>query len=156
MPLDKQDLFERYGDQLRAKISSKFTASIFLAGFDATILSVLLSIFWQQGSNGPAYLPAALAVTIAATVLVVQGVIRLDELSMPKRFWPSEGNATNRGEDVGLLTQEDLWTLHDRMVYYWTRLTMAGTALTGVAFLALCSHRPAPARCGPKTQYGGS
>ena len=133
----QQELFERYGDQLRAKISSKFSASTFLAGFAATILTTLVSGLRQQEQPVPLQYPLALGLTMAATILFVQGIIRLDELSMPKRFWPGRADAQNRAEDVGLLTQDDLWVLHDRMVFYWRYLTLAPTALTGVGLFAL-------------------
>jgi hypothetical protein len=131
MPLtDAQERLEAIGDQLRAKIASKFAASTFLAGFAATILSGLVALLFE--TNGPPHLSKALGATLAATVLFVMGVIRFDELTMPKRFWPSRPGTSG---DVVLLTMEDLWALHDRMVFFWRRLTLTGTALTGVAMM---------------------
>jgi hypothetical protein len=132
----QQELLEKYGDQLRAKISSKFSASTFLAGFAATILTALLTTRWEQDQSALLH-TLALGLATAASVLFVHAIIRLDELSMPKRFWPSHGDATNRTEDVGLLTQDDLWVLHDRMVFFWRYLTMTATILTGVGLFAL-------------------
>jgi hypothetical protein len=134
----QQELLESYGDQLRAKISSKFSASTFLAGFAATILTTLVTTTSGQDHKPLLQYPLALlGFTTAASILFVQAIIRLDELSMPKRFWPSRADARNRAEDVGLLVQDDLWVLHDRMVFFWRYLTLAATALTGMGLLAL-------------------
>ena len=131
MPLSpQQQLIEAYGDQLRAKIASKFSASTFLAGFAATILTALVTAALGEGQQAAQY-PVALAFSAAASILFVQAVIRFDELSMPKRFWPSRSDVPNSGEDVGLLALDDLWVLHDRMVFFWRYLTLAATALTG-------------------------
>lgn len=131
-----QAQLESYGDQLRAKIASKFSASTFLAGSAATILTTLVTSF-GGGQRLEVQTVLALCLATAASVLFVQAIIRLDELSMPKRFWPSRPDAQNRGEDVGLLTQDDLWALHDRMVYFWRRLTLTAAALTGAGLVAL-------------------
>lgn len=153
MTLDPaQELLERYGDQLRAKISSKFSASTFLAGFASTILGGLLSDIWSHDHGTPVLFPQVLALTVVATVLFFHGVVRLDELSMPKRFWPGRSEAANRAADVGLLTQDDLWALHDRMVFYWRYLTMSGTAATGIAFLVFILPQRVEATGPP--QYG--
>ena len=133
----QQELLETYGDQLRSKISSKFSASTFLAGFAGAILTSLLTSLYQKEQVAAPQLSIALALATAATVLFVHGIVRLDELSMPKRFWPSRPDATNRAEDVGLLTQDDLWALHDRMVFFWRHLTLRGTFLTGLGLLFL-------------------
>jgi hypothetical protein len=132
-----QDLLEKYGDQLRAKISSKFSASTFLAGFAAAILAALVAPSGQTLEQASLQYVLALGFVTAASILFVSGIIRLDELSMPKRFWPGRPDAPNRGEDVGLLTQDDLWVLHDRMVFFWRRLTLTAAALTGLGLLAL-------------------
>jgi hypothetical protein len=138
MPLSPhQELLETYGDQLRGKISSKFSASTFLAGFAATILTALLTSVWGPEQQAVVQYPLALGLATAASILFVQAIIRLDELSMPKRFWPSRADAPRTPEDVGLLTQEDLWVLHDRMVFFWRYLTLAATGLTGVGLFAL-------------------
>jgi hypothetical protein len=143
-----QELLEIYGDQLRSKISSKFSASTFLAGFAGAILTALVTSGPDQESEFSLQYPVALALTTFAAISFVQGIIRLDELSMPKRFWPSDANAPNRAEDVGLLTQDDLWVLHNRMVYYWRLFTMVATTLTGVGIFVLvlpAVHIPAEA-----------
>ncbi len=138
MPLtDEQERLEAVGDQLRAKIASKFAASTFLGGFAATILAGLVSNLWEGDRAVPVYFPQALGAAIAGTVFFILGIIRLDELSMPKRFWPSSPEATRTGGDVGLLTIDDLWALHDRMAFFWRYLTLTGTALTGLALLLL-------------------
>jgi hypothetical protein len=138
MPISPhQELLERYGDQLRAKISSKFSASTFLAGFAATILTTLLTSRWEGRQEGAFQHTLALGLAAAASILFVHAIVRLDELSMPKRFWPGRENARNQAEDVGLLTQEDLWVLHNRMVFFWRYLTLTATTLTGIGLLAL-------------------
>lgn len=152
---DPQELLERYGDQLRAKISSKFTASIFLAGFAGIILSSLLASLWTSGSALPEYFGPALALSVGASVILIHAVIRLDELSMPKRFWPSHDNAQRTATDVGLLTQNDLWALQHRMVFYWTWLTLLGTILTGLAFLVLLIPQDTTTRTASATAVFG-
>jgi hypothetical protein len=143
MPLsDQQERTEAVGDQLRAKVASKFAASTFLAGFAATILAAFLPSLWQQDATVPVHYPRALGAAMAATVLFVLGVVRLDELSMPKRFWRSTPDARRVGPDVGLLGMEDLWAIHDQMVYFWSHLTLTGTALTGFALLLLLVPQP--------------
>ena len=143
MPLtDEQERLEAVGDQLRAKIASKFAASTFLAGFAATILAAFLPSLWQQDANVPAHYPRAVAAAMAATVLFVLGIVRLDELSMHKRFWPSRPDARRVGPDVGLLGMEDLWALHDQMAYFWRHLTITGTAMTGIALVLLLLPQP--------------
>jgi hypothetical protein len=138
MPLtDEQERLEALGEQLRAKISSKFAASTFLAGFAATILAAVMSPLWQQDSVVSVCFPIAVGLAVAGTGLFVIGIIRFDELSMPKRFWPSSPERQNRTGDVGLLEMTDLWALHDRMVFFWRFLTLFGTLLTGLALLVL-------------------
>jgi hypothetical protein len=137
MLTENQERVEAVGDQLRAKIASKFAATTFLAGFAAAILVELITKLWQQSDTAPVHYPRALGAMMAATVLFTLGIIRLDELSMPKRFWPSRAGALPTPGDVGLLTLEDLWALHDRMVFFWRHLTLSGTALTALALLLL-------------------
>jgi hypothetical protein len=138
MPLtDEQERLEALGDQLRAKISSKFAASTFLAGFAATILAAVVSPLWQQDTVVSVYFPIAVGFAVVGTGLFITGIIRFDELSMPKRFWPSSPEIPNRTGDVGLLEMDDLRVLHDRMVFFWRCLTLVGTAVTGLALLIL-------------------
>jgi hypothetical protein len=138
MPLtDEQERLEAIGDQLRAKISSKFAASTFLAGFAATILAAVVSPLWQQDSVVSVHFPIAVGLAVAGTGLFITSIVRFDELSMPKRFWPSDPQVHNQAGDVGLLKMNDLWALHDRMVFFWRCLTLVGTALTGLALFVL-------------------
>ena len=131
----QQELFEAYGEQLRAKISSKFSASTFLAGFAATILTTLLTARGAERVSLQHSL--ALGLAIVASFLFVHAIVRLDELSMPKRFWPSKPELRRVTDDVGLLTLEDLWALYHRMVYCWQKLTMVATGLTGIGLVVL-------------------
>jgi len=85
MPLtDEQERLEALGDQLRAKISSKFSASTFLAGFAATILAAVVSPLWQQGTVVSLHFPAAVGLAVTGTGLFILSILRFDELSMPK------------------------------------------------------------------------
>lgn len=144
MPLsDQQERLEAIGDQLRAKISSKFSASIFLAGFAFTVLAAQVAALWPAQDKLPALFPAALGAVAGATVLFVLAVMRLDELTMPKRFWKEDQTAERPIDgDGGLLTREDLWALQQRMIFFWQRLTITGTAITGGAVLLLVAPQP--------------
>jgi hypothetical protein len=86
------DRVEAIGDQLRAKITSKFTASTFLAGFALTILSGQVFTIWQS-TVLPFLFPLAVGIVTAAVVLLVDAVLRLDEITMPKRLWDESQDA---------------------------------------------------------------
>ena len=81
---EPQARIEAIGDQLRAKISSKFQTSTFLAGFGFAVLTVQLSTFWQS-PKFPYLLPTSISFMIASLFLYIAAVIKLDELTMPKR-----------------------------------------------------------------------
>lgn len=137
---------EAIGDQLRAKITSKFTASTFLAGFALTILSGQVFTLWQS-SVLPWLFPLAVGTVAAAAVLFINAVVRLDELTMPKRFWDESGDAGYTGHSTrdGYLLDDDLWELRKHMIFYWTRLTLVATWMTGIAVLAmLVPFKPLP------------
>ena len=62
MPTDEsQERIEAIGDQLRAKISSKFQTSTFLAGFGLAVLTLQLSTFWQA-QRFPCLLPVSISI----------------------------------------------------------------------------------------------
>lgn len=137
---------EAIGDQLRSKITSKFTASTFLAGFALTILSGQVFTLWQSAVL-PFLFPLAVGIVAGAVVLFVDAVLRLDELTMPKRFWDDDPKAAYTGfsSREGYLTDEDLWELRKHMIFYWTRLTLVATWLTGIAaLLMLAPFKPLP------------
>jgi hypothetical protein len=129
---------EAIGDQLRAKITSKFTASTFLAGFALTILSGQVFMLWQS-SVLPLLLPLAVGTVAAAVVLFVDAIVRLDELTMPKLFWDESSSADHAGHSArdGYLLEDDLGELQKHMIFYWTRFTLVATGMTGLAVLAM-------------------
>jgi hypothetical protein len=128
---------ELIGDQLRDKIASKFQTSTFLAGFAATILSIEITLLWQSGQR-PGLLPISVAALVGALVLYVAAIIKLDELTMPKRFWNEDPNKHDpAASQLAYLEQGDLWELHKRMVFFWYKLTMVATALTAVSLISL-------------------
>jgi hypothetical protein len=132
-----QDRIETIGDQLRAKISSKFTAATFLAGFALTLLGGQVFMLWQAAELPRFFSPAA-GVLSAALVLFVSSVIRLDELTMPKRFWRSDpGVVASTPPQYAFLTIDDLWALQHRMVFYWQRLTLTATGITTLSLALL-------------------
>jgi hypothetical protein len=137
MLTELQERIEAIGEQLRAKINSKFQVSAFLAGFAITVLSVQISEFLD---NKLSLLQASLSISllIAAIVLFIFLIVRLDELTMPKRFWDRDEN-TNipLPEPLGSLNDQDLWTLKERMVFYWVWLAYIAIGLTALSFLCM-------------------
>ena len=137
------------GDQLRAKITSKFTASTFLGGFALTILSGQVFTLWQS-TVLPLLFPLAVGSVAAAVVLFVDAVLRLDELTMPKRFWDESkaaGDSGHKSREAYLL-DDDLWELRKHMIFYWTRLTLVATCLTGIAVpTMLVPFKTLPTEC---------
>src|SRR5687768_16894779 len=131
-----QERAEAIGEQLRAKISSKFTASTFLGGFALTILAAQVFAIWQTNDLSMLF-PSSVGMTVAAVILFFEAIIRLDELTMPKRFWPVDPDAvrTNGRSIWGILTDGDLETLDEKMRFFWTRFTLIGTFLTAAAVL---------------------
>jgi len=92
MSSESQDRVEAIGEQLRAKIASKFTASTFLAGFALTVLSGQVFALWQS-SRLPMLFPPAVGAVFGALMLFVAAIIKLDELTMLKRFWDEGARA---------------------------------------------------------------
>jgi len=130
---------EQFGDQLRAKIASKFTASTFLAGFSLTVLTGQIAILWQADVEvlSP-FFSFSVGAVAGAFFLFVVAVIRLDELTMPKVFWePWHWKPTETPSDDVNLRYEDLWKLKSMMVMIWLRLTIPATFISAVALVAM-------------------
>ncbi len=136
--LTNNDRIEAIGDQLRAKIASKFTASTFLAGFALTILSSQVFLIWQS-SVLPLLFPLSVGTIAGAVVLFFYAVLRLDELTMPKRFWDESDGAIDTGylSREGYLSDDDLWELRKQMIFYWAKLTIVATWMTGIGVIAM-------------------
>jgi hypothetical protein len=133
---------EAIGEQLQAKIRSKFQASTFLGGFAFTLLGTQISRLWQP-TEIPQLLPVSIPVMFVAVGLYIRAIVKLDELTMPKRFW-EEGDGVLGIPRLGYLSDQDLWELRKRMIFYWQRLTIGATILTVVSlFLMLL---PLPSR----------
>ena len=137
MPTDLEQRIEAIGEQLRSKINSKFQVSAFLAGFAFTILSMQVSALWDD-KKSPILISISICFMIPAIVLYIFSIIRLDELTMPKRFWIESGNMNMPQPGLlASLSDQDLWTLKDRMVFYWVRLTLTATWLTVISILLM-------------------
>lgn len=136
---EEQKRIEAIGEQLRAKINSKFQTSTFLAGFAFTVLGIQISALWQwQAPKIPLLLFISISLLVTATILYISAVVRLDELTMPKRFWDEDINIREtKSRELAYLTSDDLWALKDRMVFYWVRLTLMATFLTAVSLLLM-------------------
>jgi hypothetical protein len=134
-PNEVQLRFEAIGEQLRAKITSKFQTTTFLAGFAFAVLGFEVSLLWQS-TRLPKCLPLSISLMLAALVLYVGAAIKLDELTMPKRFWkPDESNVLSSSSSLGVLNDSDLWELQKRMIFYWTKMSIVATVLTLISLL---------------------
>ena len=135
---------EAIGDQLRAKVTSKFQTVAFLGGFALTLLGTQLSILWG-GGRVPLLLPYAIGVLVFALLLYAYALTRFNSLTMPKRFWDEASGARDASASHhGLLTDRDLWAIHDRMVFYWTRLVMIAIGATAVSLALILVPLIAP------------
>jgi len=130
-----QARIEAIGAQLRAKISSKFQTSSVLIGFCFALLTIQISIHWDS-DKAPPLLPVSIAIMLAAIILYATAMIKLDGLTMPKRFWPEDPNALGPRMQ-GLLRDKDLWELYNQTVFWWFCLVVVGTVLTAVSLLAM-------------------
>jgi len=63
-------------------------------------------------------------------------MIKLDGLTMPKSFWRERPYVLGPGKQR-LLNEDDLWQLHNQMIFWWFRLVIVGTALTAASLLAM-------------------
>jgi|GEM_PF-6686313 hypothetical protein len=141
MPLSpEQERIEAIGDQLRTKISSKFTAPTFLAGFSLTVLTGQVFALCQDVSALPLLFAPAVGAVFGAFVIFVEAIIRLDELTMPKRFWEEDRNAAPSLPDPiarSCLSDNDLWELQKRMIFLWYHLAVVATVVTAAGVMAM-------------------
>jgi len=133
----KSERIDIIGDQLQAKIRSKFQTSTFLAGFAFTLLGLEIGRLWQRE-----YIPFLIFVSIplmvGAAVLYIYAVMKLDALTMPKAFWGEKRELdTHAFSERSYSTPEELWHLKDEMVFYWQKLTIFATFLVGVSLLTM-------------------
>jgi hypothetical protein len=132
---ERQTLIEAVGEQLRAKIMSKFQTSAFLAGLAVAVLGVQLSDL--AGSTKPPLFAVSIALMFGAVLLYVAALVRLDELTMPKRFWRKDPALPVGNYHAVLLEDAELVELQRCMVFHWYKLTLTATVITGVALLLL-------------------
>lgn len=134
---------EEVSKELRDKIRSKFQVTTFLAGFGFTILNAQIG-FLKRGDQA-FLLPLSTAVLTAAILLFVSAVMLLDGLMMPKVFWHHKHKPGSKDTyspkallsdfDPPYVIPKDLWGIKNRMVFYWTSLTIMAMILTFVATL---------------------
>jgi hypothetical protein len=64
--------------------------------------------------------------------------MKLDELTMPKHFWEESANDSEPNDGrLAYLTEEDLWKLRNKMVFYSTYLTVVATFVAVVSLLLI-------------------
>src|SRR5215471_9576659 len=93
------DDFQRDEDQLREKIDSKITVSTFLAGFNFTALTLVLTLLGNKKDltgnslnmhtfsvETPSLLEISAVLFFLATTLFVASVYSYDQLLMPRQF----------------------------------------------------------------------
>lgn len=141
---EEQERIEAIGEQLRAKINSKFQTSTFLAGFTFTILGIQITALGQwQAATIPLLLYISIALLVGATILYITAIVRLDELTMPKRFWTEDSNLNNQQQSkFAYLTDNDLWAIKNRMVFYWEHLTLNATYITATSLILMLLPPP--------------
>jgi hypothetical protein len=140
---ETQAHIEAIGDQLRAKISSKFQVSTFLAGFGLAVLTVQISTFWQS-AYFPHFLPVSISITLASIIIYIAAILALDTLTWPKRFWKQIPGIVRVPPKLAYLEDDDLWKLKNRMMFYWFSLTIVATGLTVISLILMlwqCSAR---------------
>jgi MFS family permease len=141
---ESQARIEAIGEQLRAKISSKFQTSAFLGGFGFAALTAEISILWQSPQT-PRLLLVSIPLMLASICLYIAALIKLDELTMPKRFWPehpTEGNPGPHDSRLAYLSDNDLWGLQKRMIFYWYSLTLFATLLMAISIMLMLLPLP--------------
>jgi hypothetical protein len=132
---ESQDRIEAIGNQLREKIRSKFQSSTFLAGFSFTVLSVEISMLWSA-TEIPRLLPLSIPLILAAICLFVTAALKLDILTMPKRFWKEDpGETGSEASRLAYLADQNLWQIQRRMIFHWTWLTVVATFVTAVSLV---------------------
>ena len=132
---ETQALIEKMGEHLRAKILSKFQTSAFLAGLAVAVLGVQLTSL--EDKMKPPLFWLSIALMFGALLVYIAALIKLDELTMPKRFWPEGAPSPVPAYQNVLLTDEELVELQKRMVFHWFTLTLTATGTTGVALVLL-------------------
>jgi hypothetical protein len=125
-----QERIEALGEQLRAKISSKFQASSVLAGLAATMLSVQVA---GTDASAAANDRVSTSLTLSSLVLYIAALIYLDSLAMPKRFWRVDETTSSPDSRLGNLTDDDLCALKTSMVFDWVSHSLVATALMAFA-----------------------
>lgn len=137
MTEEQKARYEIIGEQLRAKINSKFQTSTFLAGFAFTILGIQISLLWQS-TKVPALLFLSTSLMAVAIILYVGAVVRLDKLTMPKPFWKGKENPPE--EELiqsSYLEYSHLKGLRNLMNFYWSTLTLVATGFTAISLLSM-------------------
>ena len=81
----EQALVEKIGEQLRAKIISKFQISAFLAGLLVAVVAALLATLGDTAK--PPLFGMSIVLMFGALIVYAAALIKLDALTMPKRFW---------------------------------------------------------------------
>jgi hypothetical protein len=132
---ETQKRVEAIGDQLRAKISSKFQTVVFLAGFTSAILGVMITLLWSS-SKVPALISLSIPLLVFSIFLFFYAVYSLDGLTMPKRFWEEDRTkGSNPRSRLGYLADEDLWALRNTMLFYWYSLAVIAVVVTVVSMI---------------------
>jgi hypothetical protein len=92
-----------------------------------------ISMLWQTAKI-PQFLPVSIPLMVASICIYIVAIIKLDELTMPKRFWDEDPKRVDRNASrLAYLEDEDLWQLKKRMIFYWESLTLFATVLTAVS-----------------------
>jgi drug/metabolite transporter (DMT)-like permease len=156
---DTLSLIESIGEQLRAKILSKFQTSAFLAGLAVAVLGVQLATLADTSQERSPLFWVSIALMFGALVVYVAALIKLDELTLPKRFWQKNPDdpVPQRYSNV-LLNDRDLILLRRRMVFHWYTLTLTATGITGLALLLLlvpANWITSCLRVGPEGTFAG-
>ena len=102
------------------------------------------STFWRS-PKFPYLLPVSIAVMVVSICIYIAAVLKLDELTMPKRFWNEDPDPAKRDPTatrLAYLEDEDLWQLQKEMVFYWWRLTIVAACLTGVSLMLMLFPLP--------------
>lgn len=75
---------------------------------------------------------------LVSVVIYIVAVVKLDELTMPKRFWKEDpGRQKTDSAKLAYLTDDDLWELQKRMVFYWQALTIVATSLAAFSLMLM-------------------
>jgi len=135
-----QNMFEEVGNQLRAKINGKFQTAAFLAGWAFTVLGIQLTMLYEEQKI--ALLPISIAIMLSSIVLFIYSVIKLDELTMPKRFWV-DNESKQFDEKSFYLDDFDLIKIKKQMVFHWINWTLVGIYFNTISlFIMLIPIKP--------------